>query len=254
MVKLSVELIQQAYQHINPVRDRELDLRGYKIPVIENLGATLDQFDTIDFSENEIRKLDGFPLLKRLKCLMLNNNRIVRIGDSLHEELPGLQTVLLTNNSLQELADLDPLGKLPRITVLSLIGNPVVMRQHYRLYAIFKMPHLRVLDFRRVKEKEREQADALFKSKKGKQIQKEISKRAKTFVPGAGFEAAVQARGAVVPSGPSAEDTRLIKEAIARATSLQEIERLNQILRSGAVPGPDIMDLIRGGQQMEEAF
>ena len=41
MVKLSVELIQQAYQHINPVRDRELDLRGYKIPVIENLGATL---------------------------------------------------------------------------------------------------------------------------------------------------------------------------------------------------------------------
>ena len=36
-----------------------------------------DQFDTIDFTENEIRKLDGFPLLKRLKCLMMNNNRIV---------------------------------------------------------------------------------------------------------------------------------------------------------------------------------
>ncbi|KAK1327900.1 hypothetical protein QTO34_012809 [Cnephaeus nilssonii] len=34
---------------------------GYKIPVIENLGATLDQFDAIDFSDNEIRKLDGFP-------------------------------------------------------------------------------------------------------------------------------------------------------------------------------------------------
>lgn len=50
---------------------------GYKIPVIENMGATLDQFDTIDFSDNDIRKLDGFPLLKRLKCLLLNNNRIV---------------------------------------------------------------------------------------------------------------------------------------------------------------------------------
>lgn len=49
---------------------------GYKIPVIENLGATLDQFDTIDFSENEIRKLDGFPLLKRLKTLLMNSNRI----------------------------------------------------------------------------------------------------------------------------------------------------------------------------------
>ena len=69
--------------------------------------------------------------------------------------MPGVQTVLLTNNSLQELADLDPLGQLPRLTALSLIGNPVVMRQHYRLYAIFRMPHLRVLDFRRVKEKVR---------------------------------------------------------------------------------------------------
>jgi U2 small nuclear ribonucleoprotein A' len=29
--------------------------RGYKIPVIENLGTTLDQFDCIDFSDNEIR-------------------------------------------------------------------------------------------------------------------------------------------------------------------------------------------------------
>lgn len=50
---------------------------GYKIPVIENLGATLDQFDTIDMSDNDIRKIDGFPLLKRLKCILFNNNRIV---------------------------------------------------------------------------------------------------------------------------------------------------------------------------------
>lgn len=49
---------------------------GYKIPVLENLGATLDQFDTIDLSDNEVRKLDGFPLLKRLKTLLINNNRI----------------------------------------------------------------------------------------------------------------------------------------------------------------------------------
>ena len=55
MVKCTPDLIEGAGQYINPVRDRELDLRGYKIPVIENLGATLDQFDTIDFSDNEIR-------------------------------------------------------------------------------------------------------------------------------------------------------------------------------------------------------
>ena len=56
--------------------------RGYKIPVIENLGAALDQYDTIDFSDNEIRKLDGFPFMNRVKSLMMNNNRIVRSVNS----------------------------------------------------------------------------------------------------------------------------------------------------------------------------
>ena len=46
--------------------------------MIENLGAALDQYDTIDFSDNEIRKLDGFPFMNRVKTLMMNNNRIVR--------------------------------------------------------------------------------------------------------------------------------------------------------------------------------
>lgn len=98
MVKLTPELINQSMQFINACRDRELDLRGnkihifrlsgifmqpvspfpgYKIPQIENMGATLDQFDTIDFSDNDLRKLDGFPYLARVKCLLLNNNRIV---------------------------------------------------------------------------------------------------------------------------------------------------------------------------------
>merc|ERR1711944_678 len=74
MVKLNVDLIQGAAQYINPIRERELDLRGYKIPIIENLGATLDQFDTIDFSDNEVRRLDNFPVLPRLKALHFNNN------------------------------------------------------------------------------------------------------------------------------------------------------------------------------------
>jgi U2 small nuclear ribonucleoprotein A' len=34
---------------------------------------------------------------------------------------------------------------------------------------------------------EREDANTLFKSKKGKELQKEIAKKSKTFVPGAGL-------------------------------------------------------------------
>ena len=62
---------------------------------------------------------------------------------------------------------------------------------------------------------EREQADALFKSKKGKQIQKEISKRAKTFVPGAGLEAAVQARGRIFSINIALHLVQLMSEMLS---------------------------------------
>ena len=69
--------------------------------MIENLGAALDQYDTIDFSDNEIRKLDGFPFMNRVKSLMMNNNRIVRVAEGLELSLPNINTLILTNNSLQ---------------------------------------------------------------------------------------------------------------------------------------------------------
>ena len=143
MVKLTPDIIEGAGQYINPIRDRELDLRGYKIPVIENLGAALDQYDTIDFSDNEIRKLDGFPYMHRVKNLMLNNNRIVRIGEGLELCLPNLSTLIMTNNSLQELADLEPLTSSTKLEFLSLLHNPVVTRRNYREYVIHKFPNLR---------------------------------------------------------------------------------------------------------------
>ncbi|KAB1257119.1 U2 small nuclear ribonucleoprotein A' [Camelus dromedarius] len=205
MVKLTAELIEQAAQYTNAVRDRELDLRGYKIPVIENLGATLDQFDAIDFSDNEIRKLDGFPLLRRLKTLLVNNNRICRIGEGLDQALPCLTELILTNNSLVELGDLDPLASLKSLTYLSILRNPVTNKKHYRLYVIYKVPQVRVLDFQKVKLKERQEAEKMFKGKRGAQLAKDIARRSKT--------------------------------AIANASTLAEVERLKGLLQSGQIPG-----------------
>ncbi|KAE8618370.1 hypothetical protein XENTR_v10009366 [Xenopus tropicalis] len=180
MVKLTADLIEQAAQYTNAVRDRELDLRGYKIPVIENLGATLDQFDTIDCSDNEIRKLDGFPLLKRLKTLLLNNNRICRIGEGIEHALPNLTELILTNNSITELGDLDNLSPCKHLTYISLLRNPVTNKRHYRMYVIYKIPQVRVLDFEKVKQSEREEAANMFKGKRGAQLAKDIAKRSKT--------------------------------------------------------------------------
>nr|GFC70999.1 U2 small nuclear ribonucleoprotein A' [Tanacetum cinerariifolium] len=40
MVRLNADLIWKSPHFFNALRERELDLRGNKIPVIENLGAT----------------------------------------------------------------------------------------------------------------------------------------------------------------------------------------------------------------------
>uniref|UniRef100_A0A3Q1EK11 Small nuclear ribonucleoprotein polypeptide A' n=1 Tax=Acanthochromis polyacanthus TaxID=80966 RepID=A0A3Q1EK11_9TELE len=234
MVKLSAELIEQAAQYTNPVRDRELDLRGYKIPVLENLGATLDQFDTVDFSDNEIRKLDGFPLLRRLKTLLMNNNRICRIGENLEQSLPSLTELVLTNNNIQELGDLDPLATVKTLTLLSLLRNPVTNKKHYRLYVINKIPQIRVLDFQKVKLKERQEAEKMFKGKRGAQLAKDIARRTKTFTPG------VAAQPEKKRTGPSQADVDAIKNAIANASSLAEVERLKGMLQAGQIPGRDL--------------
>nr|XP_025043600.1 U2 small nuclear ribonucleoprotein A' isoform X2 [Pelodiscus sinensis] len=204
---------------------------GYKIPVIENLGATLDQFDAIDFSDNEIRKLDGFPLLKRLKTLLMNNNRICRIGEGLEQALPNLQEIILTNNSIVELGELDPLATIKSLTYLSVLRNPVTNKKHYRLYVIHKVPQIRVLDFQKVKLKERQEAEKMFKGKRGAQLAKDIAKRTKTFNPGAGLPTDKK------KAGPSTGDVEAIKNAIANATTLAEVERLKGLLQSGQIPG-----------------
>nr|XP_018898303.1 PREDICTED: U2 small nuclear ribonucleoprotein A' [Bemisia tabaci] len=234
MVKLSPELISQCMQYTNPVHDRELDLRGYKIPIIENLGATFDQFDTLDLSDNDIRKLDGFCFLKRLKCLLLNNNRIVRIANGLEEFIPNLESLILTGNLIDELCDLDPLSTLPKLTTLSLLYCPVTTKQHYRLYVVYKIPQLTLLDFKKIRLKEREEAAALFNSDYGKEMRRTLEKRskAKTFVPGAPLSRPANGTS----NGPSSEQIQKIREAISKASSLEEVERLNRLLQAGQIP------------------
>lgn len=231
MVKLTAELVQNSMQYINPVKDRELDLRGYKIPEIENLGATGDQFDTIDFSENDIRKVDGFPYLPRLKCLLLNNNRIASLGEHLEEYIPNLDSLILTGNQLKELSDIDCLATLEHLTTLSLLHNPITAKPHYRPYLIHKLPNLRLLDFRKIKLKDREEAKSLFKSKKGKEIQRDILKKSKSFIPGGSIGNLAKSKGY------SDHEIHKIREAIANAGSLEEVEHLQRLLQSGHIPG-----------------
>ncbi|KAK4436729.1 U2 small nuclear ribonucleoprotein A' [Sesamum alatum] len=236
MVRLTADLIWKSPHFFNAIRERELDLRGNKIAVIENIGATEDQFDTIDLSDNEIVKLENFPHLNRLGTLLMNNNRITRINPNLGEYLPKLHTLVLTNNRLTNLVEIDPLASLPKLQFLSLLDNNITKKPNYRLYVIHKLKSLRVLDFRKVKQKERVEAKNLFASEEAEE--EVIRESAKTFVPGdiPSTQDVTKEEQAPKPAAPTPEQILAIKAAIVNSQTLEEVARLEQALKSGQLP------------------
>lgn len=134
--------------------------------------------------------MGNFPRLNRLQQLLLNNNRISKIESGLEAYVPNLHTIILTNNALTELGDLEPFMTCKKLTHLSVLDNPVTKKAHYRLYVIYKLPQLHVLDFNKVKLTERKEAEQLFRKSDGtdNDLAKSITdNKTKTFEPGEGL-------------------------------------------------------------------
>ncbi|TPX33671.1 hypothetical protein SeMB42_g07438 [Synchytrium endobioticum] len=234
MVKLDYNVLSIATSARNPVGDWELDLRGLRIPRIENLAITRDQHDSIDLTDNDIRRLENLPCFIRLKHLHLSNNRITRIEPGLAKQLPNLTSLVLSNNQISDLGDLDALIGCKKLEFLSLLENPVMSKKHYRLYIIHKLPSIRVLDFRHVSDKERKESASTFAGTKGAALASSLSDQktsANTFEPGEAPK-----RGARPYQGPTPEEADRIRAAINATTNLDEIERLSRALATGHVP------------------
>ncbi len=284
--RLTAELVLRSPQHMNCVHQYELDLRGNRITVIENLGATevrilclgvrarlrlvpaaaaaaacaaprperplclhfslltpstffppaalpQNQFDCIDLSDNAIVRLEGLPKLPRLAALHLASNRVARVARGLEAAAPALEWLTLTNNRLAAVADLEPLGALPRLKYLSLIDNPVTAQPGYRAFLIARCKRLKVLDFRKVGAAERAAAEAEFPA--GAAPPAHVA--AAAAPAGGGGAAAAAAEQPSTRTGPSAEQTLAIKAAIASASTLEEVRRLEEALKGGRLPG-----------------
>lgn len=237
-MKLTAELIAQCDSSINPLKERELDLRGLKVPAIENLGASRDQNDTIDMTDNDVRLLGNFPRMLRLRNLIMSNNRVTRIDANIHKQLPYLESLVLTNNALSDYTELSYARKLRHLRYLCLMGNPIAREKHYREFVVWRMPHLRVLDYRRITERERAVARQTFETQDGRLTelatrllgkgQRTTASLKTSFEPG---EHAQPARRALTDAERAA-----IAEAIDQSESMEEIRRLEEQLKLGYVP------------------
>ncbi|PBL00913.1 L domain-like protein [Armillaria gallica] len=241
-MKLTPELLAQASSALNPCKERQLDLRGYKIPAIENLGITRDQHDSIDMTDNSVVTLGNFPLLKRLQTLLMSNNRVAAISPSIHLSIPHLTTLVLTNNNIAELGDLEPLKELKNLKYLSLLGNPVREKKWYREWLAWRIPGLRVLDFQRIRDKERKAGKMLFVT--AENLPTALATSISTTVSNTQATKAALMMDEPRQAAPtikagrlmSKEDAEKVKAAIAKASSIDEIRKLERSLREGYMP------------------
>mmetsp|Transcript_13289 Transcript_13289/g.18224 ORF Transcript_13289/g.18224 Transcript_13289/m.18224 type:complete len:258 (+) Transcript_13289:74-847(+) len=227
-MRLTAEVLLRAEHYLNAYNDRELNLRGLKTPMIENLSILQDQFDVIDFSDNEIKKVDNFPHMKRLNALLINNNYVSKIAANLGEYIPSLTALILTNNKIAMLSEVDNLRSLKKIEILSLIDNPVSLKMSYRVYVIHRIPSLKFLDYRKVSRKEREEVAQWANSTAGKAFITSVAQEAASGGPGA-------ASGGVngVAMTLTDEQKALVRKAIEAATTKEEIDNIERQLKAG---------------------
>lgn len=237
MVKITADLVARAPVVYNPLGDRELRLRGLKIPNIRNLGVTMDQFDAIDLSSNEVHTLGNFPRQLRLHSVILNDNNVSRVeGADMAAALPNLKRLVLTGNRLARLEDINEIAHLVSLEFLSLEENPVTMLKGYREYVVANMPKLRVLDYAKITEAERagaSEASALARDAKsvGDSSGGDDSRNIRSGGPRIGNG---NSSGGV--SKLSVAQIAALKDAASKAQTKEELVKLMTALETGVLP------------------
>jgi len=221
-MRITIDILKYGEVAITAAAEREYRLRGLRIPVIENLGIIGDAYECLNLSDNSLVTLGGFPRLEMLQTLILSNNQIKRIVPGLGRSLPNLKNLILMQNQINSVKDLEALADIPSLVRVALVGCPVCKEPGYRHFVISKLPKLRSLDFQKVKQLERKEAELHY----GKNENTEP----KEFVPGEQPEETAQY------TDMTDEQKNRIKEALKKAQTIEEVERLELMLQSGRIP------------------
>lgn len=253
-MRLTPDYVAKAQSHLNPLKERELELRGLQMPAIENLASHQGTYDTLNLTDNSITALGNIPLSPRIQSLHVAQNQISSISPSLPPNIPNLVTLVLSDNLISSLATLLPLEQLTHLRHLSLRGNPVTQHEHYEAFTVWKVAkgNLHTLDFTRIKDVTRSNARKLLTdSETGlpNGLAQELSIPSTSTMSGAALSsntksAAGKTAGAGAGAGAGGKGGRLmtpeekkrVVEALMRASTTEEVRKLERMLAEGLVP------------------
>ncbi|ANZ77374.1 BA75_05045T0 [Komagataella pastoris] len=231
-MKLTPDVVQNASIYTDPEKQRVLMLRNKNIFMIENLGVLNNNNSTIieamDFTGNDIRHLGNIPYSPRLKTILIAKNSVRSIQSNFVQNVPNVESIVLIDNKIKSLTSLEPLVQAKRLKNLYLMGNPVTSHKYYRLWVIWRLPSLKVLDFKKIKDKERTQASELFgQHDSPTELANEILKDAISNGPATQEES-------TETFTLTAEEREELKTQLANATTLAEISRIEQLIKQAS--------------------
>lgn len=231
-MRLTPNTLLDAESYINCEGNRTLNLRSLAIPMLENLAVVKDVNEVIDLTDNDLRILSNFPALVRLHTVLAGKNRISSISPDLHKSIPNLQSLSLISNAIASTSAFEPLRHFKKLESLYLKENPVTSTENYRLFLIHLVPSLKVIDFEKVKAKERQQAQELFGTRD------DPTPMSKQYLQSTTEAIDIDKEEEQVKQTLKKltdVDKEKLKQELKNATSLAEIDRIENALKSGYI-------------------
>ncbi|GCC27966.1 hypothetical protein chiPu_0006392 [Chiloscyllium punctatum] len=106
----------------------------------------------------QIKTINCLSMNYHIKELYLHNNLITDVTGAL-KHLTSLQILMLQNNWLHKVEKvISEFKKLRWLHTLNLFNNPLTQEQDYRLYVIYHVPSVQLLDRQLITQKERDAA------------------------------------------------------------------------------------------------
>ena len=145
----------------------DLSLEDNRIACCDNL-QYCQLLRRLDVSQNELHEIETLGSLRNLTQLSMENNLISGLSTLIHFSV--LMELYIGNNQIASIQEIDYLRQLPKLIILDLSGNPLCSAVDYRLYTLFRMRRLKVLDGSSVQIEEFTQAREKFSGKLTREI------------------------------------------------------------------------------------
>ncbi|KAG7378451.1 hypothetical protein PHYPSEUDO_010074 [Phytophthora pseudosyringae] len=127
-----------------------------QVPV--SLRVNNNKISNLDDMQEAVHAVFDYPGM--LQWLDLSGNGLGSISPEVFSAYPELFTLHLHGNLLGKYSDIDALAKwLPRLHSITLHGNPLEEKKHYRNYVIASFPNLKQLNFSSVTPGDRDKAE-----------------------------------------------------------------------------------------------